>query len=117
MEDLLDLLDASHETLPELAAAFRDEPDSEMRAFIVEVIWQHRQPSAIPFLGQALHDADPRVWKEALDGLVTLASPAALDALRSARNRHLPTARQTVEFRGWVDEAIGQVESELARNA
>lgn len=111
------LLETNHEIIPELVAAFRDEPEGEVRAFLVEVIWQHRQPSAIPILSQALHDADPKVWKQAMDGLVTLASRAALDALRSARNRHFPAPHQTDEFRSWVEEAIEQVESKLTSNA
>ena len=73
------LLEKGHEILPVLMAAFHSECDSQVREFLVEVIWQHRQPSVIPFLGEALQDPEPEVWKQALDGLVTLASLAALE--------------------------------------
>jgi hypothetical protein len=102
------LLEMEHGILLELMAVFRSEPDSRVREFLVEIIWQHRQPSAIPFLGEALHDRDAAVWKQALDGLVTLASPVALDVLRAARTRQFPTQRETEEFRRWLDEALSK---------
>jgi hypothetical protein len=105
------LLEMSHEILPELMAVFRRENDIRVRAFLVEVIWQHRQASVIPFLGEALGDSEPTVWKQALDGLVALASPAALDTLRAARLQ-----QRTADFGRWLDEAIEQVESEIRRS-
>jgi hypothetical protein len=106
------LLEMEHGILLELMAAFRSESDNRVREFLVEIIWQHRQPSAIPFLGEALHDREAAVWKQALDGLVTLASPAALEVLCAARTRQFPVQRETKEFRRWLDEAIEQAESE-----
>src|SRR5690242_3015237 len=79
------LLEMEHGIVPELMAAFRAERDSRVREFLVEIIWQHRQSSAIPFLKEALNDGAPAVWKQALDGLVALASSAALEVLRDAR--------------------------------
>jgi HEAT repeat protein len=107
------LLDMGHEILPQLIAAFQDERDSRVREFLVEVIWQHRQESVIPFLGEALLDPEARVWREALDGLVALASPAALDTLRAARTRSFPGQGQREDSRRWLEEAIEQVETEM----
>lgn len=104
------LLEMPHEILPELIAAFRAETDTHIREFLVGVIWEHRQQSVIPFLGGALLDPEPPVWKQALDGLVAFASPAALDALRAARTRQFPGKRETEEFRRWLEEAIEQAE-------
>jgi hypothetical protein len=104
------LLEIEDDALPELTAACRAEPDGEIRAFLVEVIWQHGCPSVIPFLGEALQDPDPRVWKEAIDGLVTMASQAALKALQSARGRDFQQQRDTDEFCAWLKEAIEQIE-------
>ena len=109
------MLEIPHSILPELMAAFRNERDNRVREFIVEIIWQHRQNSTIPFLKEALNDVAPAVWKQALDGFVALASDAALEVLRGARNRKFPTERETEEFRRWVDEAIEQVESQIHR--
>jgi HEAT repeat protein len=109
------LVEMEHGVLPELMATFRSERDSRVREFLVEVIWQHRQASAIPFLKEALNDGAAAVWKQALDGLVTLASSAALEVLRDARTRQFTTDREMEEFRHWLDEAIEQAESEIQR--
>ena len=107
------LLEMDHDALPELMAAFRAERDAQVRAFIVEIVWQHRQQSVIPFLGEALCDLEPVIWRQAIDGLVTLASPAALEVLRSARARQFPCQRDTDEFRGWLEEAISRAEGRI----
>ena len=111
----LGLTEMDHDELPELIGEFNKERNSRTRAFLIEVIWQHRQQSVIPFLAEVLHDPEPEVWKEALDGLVALASPPALDALHSARTREFPRQRDTQEFRRWIEEAIEQAEAEFAR--
>lgn len=107
------LIEMGPEALPELISAFRNEHDSEIREFLIEVIWQHRQPSTVPFLGEALYHCDPAVWKQALDGLVTLASPQALEVLKTAKARQFSQQRDMEEFQCWLDEAIEQAESEI----
>lgn len=109
------LVELDHQVLPELLAEFRAATDPRLRVFLLGVIWQHRQPSVIPFLGEALLDSEPRVWREALDGLVALASPASLEALRAARTRHFSERRDTEEFRNWLEEAIEQTETAMRR--
>ena len=105
---LCGLTNLPHNVLPELIDIFKKERDGHVRVFLVETIWQHRQQSVIPFLAEVLHDPEPDVWKEALDGLVTLASPKAIEALRSARNRPFKKAKDAEEFREWIDEAMEQ---------
>ena len=105
------LLELDHAVLPELVATYRSSRDPDLRSFLLEVIWQHRQGSVIPLLGEALLDEHPRIWRQALDGLVALGSPAAVAVLRSARGH-----RDEEEFRRWVDEAIVQADVE-ARNS
>ncbi len=109
------LLELGDEALPELSAEFRAATDNQLREFLLGVIWQHRQQSVIPLVAEALLDSDPRVWREALDGLVALASPASLEALRAARGRQSPKQHDTEEFSRWLEEAIEQVETELQR--
>ena|SRR5487761_2100117 len=103
------LNDAGHSVIPMLIEAFRHESSSAIRAELVEIIWNHRQPETVVFLGEALNDSDAKVWKSALDGLVTFASPAALQILQAASNRELPNKNQQDEFRRWVNEAIAQI--------
>jgi len=56
------------------------------------------------------------MWKQALNGLVTLASPEALEALKSERARQFKRERDAEAFRSWIEEAIGQVEAEIKRS-
>ena len=109
------LLELDHEILPELMAAFRSEQDTDVRELLVNVIREYREPSVLPFLGEALLDSGPRIWKEALNGLVALASPASLDVLRAARTLRFPKQHDTEEFRRWLEEAIEQAEAETLR--
>jgi len=104
------LLEMDHDMMPELTGAFRAESDVTTRAFLVEVIWQHRRQDVIPFLGEALQSSEPVIWKQAIDGLVALASPAALEVLLSARQSG------TDEFRSWLEEAIEQTQEQMGTN-
>ena len=111
------LLEIDRDILPELIAVFRGEQDIGVRELLVEVIWEYRERSVIPFLGEALSDSESRIWRQALNGLVTLASPGALQVLRAARTRHFPTQHATEEFRRWLEEAIEQAETETKKES
>jgi hypothetical protein len=104
------LIDADPAIIPALISAFRAESGVEARAFLVEVVWQRRLPSTIPFLAEVLHDAEPAVWQEAMDGLVTLALPEALAALRSARRRPFTVQQEANDFRDSLEDAIEEAE-------
>jgi hypothetical protein len=104
------LTEAGCSVIPHLIATFRREHSADIRAELVNIIWNHRQPETASFLAEALNDQDPKVWKCALDGLVTLASPAALQILQTASAQMLPNERQTEEFRKWLSEAITQIQ-------
>jgi hypothetical protein len=109
------LLEIDRDILPELMETFRGEQNIGVRELLVEVIWEYRERSVIPFLGEALSDTESRIWRQALNGLVALASPATLDILRAARTREFSTHRETGEFRRWLEEAIEQAETEIRR--
>lgn len=81
------LIQLDSAALPELVSEYHAAVDTRLRVFLLEVIWQHRQQSVVPVLAAALFDPEPQVWKEALDGLVALASPSSVEALRAARTR------------------------------
>jgi HEAT repeat protein len=104
------LREAGRSVIPILIDEFRKEKDSVVRAELVAIIWNHRRPETLAFLGEALGDSNPKVWKSALDGLVTLASPTALEILKSALSRQLPSKKETKQFHEWIKEAITQVQ-------
>jgi hypothetical protein len=82
--------------------SFQKEHDPSIRATLVNIAWQMNSTSAIPLLTEALDDPEPGVWKEALDGLVSLRGPDALEVIRQAR-------RRAPEKAEWLDEAIKQI--------
>jgi HEAT repeat protein len=100
---------ADHAILPILGRHLKEEHDAEVRERIIEIIGQHRVPSAIPILAEALFDEFPLVWKKALDGLVTLDRPECMQAIEAARNRFFRRAKDSEYFQEWVDEAIQQL--------
>jgi hypothetical protein len=89
--------------LPLLYDAFRGSTNTGMRVVLVELAWQTRSSQALPFLAEALADREPGVWKQALDGLVTLGGEPA--------RRILGDAKVTAEAdkADWIDEALQQV--------
>jgi hypothetical protein len=107
------LQDAGDGIIPELMDWFYKESDAEIQACLVQLIWQTRQLTFIPFLREALLRSESAIWKEAMDGLVILASRDALDALVSARSRRFPTQKETNEFQGWIEEAIEQTQERM----
>ncbi len=91
-----------------LRGAYRIESDSAIRSLIAEAVWQHRLPSCVEFLAVALEDPHPEVRKQALDGLVALASPESKRILELAKSRMVG---HDTDFRDWIEEAIGLVQA------
>jgi hypothetical protein len=100
------LLEVPGDITPTLVEAFRRETHRPTRVLLTKVAWQRRDPSVIPFLGEALHDPQEEVRQEALDGLVSFGSSEALDLLRIARTREFTNDADTKRFRRWLEEAI-----------
>jgi HEAT repeat protein len=96
------------EAVEPLACAFRVERDDARRTLIVEAIWQLRDECAVPVLLEALTDPHSGVWKEALDGLVTLGGAEATAGLETASSivAGLPDMQLRLE---WCQEALDQI--------
>lgn len=107
-EDALCALTSMSEALPLVADAYYREPDAERRESVIHCLWQYRDHAALPTLRAALRDPDDRVWKEALDGLVTLGGTAAQRTLQEERAA-LPEGINARERQEWIDEAIEQI--------
>jgi HEAT repeat protein len=101
---------ASHAILPHIERAYRAELDPGLRALLVEAAWEHRIPEVVAFLAEALDDPEPVVWKEALDGLVVIATPEARAALVEVLEPRAATRKNMADFRAWVREAIDQID-------
>ncbi|NTV80622.1 MAG: HEAT repeat domain-containing protein [Candidatus Aminicenantes bacterium] len=104
IEECSPLEDLDAQTLPILLEYAMSEQDEDVRAYLVEVIWEYRRPEFIPFLAKMLNDPSKKVWKTALDGLVCIGTDETLTALKTAR------ASAPVDQLEYIDEAINQLE-------
>jgi HEAT repeat protein len=108
------LIELGPAVLPELASRFAEARDIGFRAALVELARRVRSPDALPLFASALQDDSPEVWKEALDGLVALASPAAIVLLEEAMDRTPPGRTEVSEWQSWIQEALQQARAESA---
>lgn len=99
------LIEADSSVISWLMREFKCREHGADRACILEVIWQHRDKAAIPFLASALRDPDACVWKQAIDGLVAIGGSESLNVLLAFR-REIAAEKGRV---AWVDEAISQI--------
>jgi HEAT repeat protein len=99
------LEETNSDVIPFLVDAYHREKSNTRRAAIVELVWQHRDSAALPFLAAALREDHERIWQQALDGLVTLGDEDALDALVTER-ASLSVSEKKAD---WIDEAIEQI--------
>jgi len=104
------LLEAEEELVPALVEAYRQEPDPDVRAFLVTVAWERRETLSTEFIVEALNDPAEEVWQAALDGTVALASPEILDVLKSMRQQERADAAQTRRFQICIEDAIPYVD-------
>jgi hypothetical protein len=102
------LIEADPAIVPLLVSEFSRESDVAFRDQLLRVIAEFRLPETVSFFAERLFDAH---WKIAMDFLVLEHSPEAVAALRQARTRTFATQTETDEFRGWLDEAVGQATS------
>ncbi len=102
------LLELRSASILVLCHRYQCETDPDVRRLLLEVIWQRRDKSAIPFLGRQLLVAEGPIWRTSLDGLVAMPSQASLEELRRTRG-----ALRDAERLAWLDEAIEQVNSAL----
>ena len=105
------LVEAGKRVVPFLIRMYRATPEPTIRAQLVSVINQHRLPETIDFLAEALIET-PQVWKNALDGFVTIGGPKAIAALEAAKQRFRPDHQADAEEIAWIDEAIQQIRDE-----
>ena len=108
------LIELGPDVLPLLQERLSETGDAARRAALVQVARQMRSALALPLFEAALRDPEPAVWKEALDGLVVLASPAAVAVLAEALAQEPPGGAEEEDWRAWVREALDQARAGLA---
>jgi HEAT repeat protein len=97
------LVEVGPDALPYLIEAFHVSSDASAKLGLARVIAEYRSEDALPFFAECLRNAEPDIWKAALDGLVSLGGRATLDILTIARNTSTPDRRE------WIAEAVEQI--------
>jgi hypothetical protein len=103
------LVEAPPAIIPLLISRFRSETEAARRAMIIKLIWQFRELSMIPVMEEALRDSSRLVWKEALDGLVSVGGPESISAVQAAYNRKFYNQSAEKEYQAFLDEALVQI--------
>jgi HEAT repeat protein len=102
------LIEMGPRILPVLEDRLAGSREAPFRAALVELARQLRTEDALPLLTRGLRDRAPEVWKAALDGLVALASPAAIAVLEDAARRAPPGRTRADDWSDWIGEALEQ---------
>src|SRR5262249_41615809 len=81
------LIELGPAVIPYLESKFKIALDARTRQAMVKIAWQSQSRQSLPLLQDVLEDAHDHVWKEALDGLVSIGGPEALEMVRQVRGR------------------------------
>lgn len=105
------LIQAGDAVVPLLITRFRQAKRAELRREVIEVLYElapHARPELLSFLLELVTDADPYVWRRALDGLVSANEKSVIPALEA----HAVSADD--ERASWIREAAGQIADGVA---
>ena len=102
------LLEADSAVIPHLIESYQQTDDTQLQTRLVEVVWQHRESSSLPFLLTALKSSTDGTWKAALDGVVAIGGQSAIEGIQGV----LPSLEG--EKVRWVEEALEQVRGRKA---
>lgn len=104
------MIDLPPAVVPLLISAYHDEISRDVRSGLLRIIWEFRTPLALPLLEAALRDRGDDRWKDALDGLVVLASSEAIDALERVLGEAQAQPKSDADYGEWVREALEQTQ-------
>src|SRR5215467_17794 len=107
------LLEIDDSLVPKLIEAYWHESSRDFRLVMLNAIWEHRLPTTLGFLGEALKDNDSEIWKEALDGIVAINALEGLEILEAEKRRLLPFRPKSNDRLEWVEEALAQLSENL----
>jgi len=101
------LIELGPDGIPYLENECKTAIDTRTRTTCVRIASSTHSLRAIPLLREALDQREAAVWKEALDGLVSLGGHRALEVMHQVR------ARTESDKAQWLDEAIQQIAEKL----
>jgi hypothetical protein len=108
------LIELDDSYLPELIDCFYQEKNAHIQAILLEAIWQHRSATTLGYLKSLLTNANPDIWKLALDGIIAINNSQGLKILEDEKVRLQTLDSKTVSERlEWVEESYNQLQDNL----
>jgi HEAT repeat protein len=98
------LLEVGPESLPYVRQAYNDAIDDRSRELLIQVLAEKRDKESLGLFRGALHSSSSAVWKAALDAIVSVDGPAAVEILRAIESS------VSKDRRRWISEALRQIE-------
>jgi hypothetical protein len=102
-------IDAAQVT--QLIDAYHVETDVKVKVQLIDIIWQHRLPECLEFLGAVLQDKHAEIWKAALDGIVGIGGQRAVKILETEKQRLYDKPNPPLHRIEWVEEALLQAKN------
>lgn len=98
------LIELGKEAVPAMIRAFRNDSNSEKKAWLLSAIAENREP-LYDFYKECLLDPKKPVWNQSITALCTLGSTESEKVLLAVRGQ-LEAARIESTKREYIDEAI-----------
>lgn len=98
------LLELGPESLPYVRQAYSDATVDQSRKLLIQVLAEKRDMELLGLFQGALHSSSSTVWKAALDAIVSVGGPAAVEILRAIESS------VSKDRRRWISEALHQIE-------
>ncbi len=111
------LIDLDPAVVHLLIAAYHAETSASICASLLRIISEFRTPSALPLLAEALRCRRDDQWKQALDGLVRLASVEAIQTLEAVIRDEAVAPNPESSYIDWVREALDQTKQAHGNNS
>jgi hypothetical protein len=92
------------ESLRYVRQAYYDAIDDRSRELLIQVLAEKRDKESLGLFQGALHSSLSAVWKAALDSIVSVGGPAAVEILRAIESS------VSKDRRRWISEALHQIE-------
>jgi HEAT repeat protein len=102
------LIHLDESQVPDLINAYHDQTNLDIQPLLVEIVSHYKLPTSLDFLMGALQSSNPQVWKNALDGIVSIGGQASIQVLEEEKQR-LQGGKNFSERFEWIEEAIQQI--------
>ena len=103
------LIEQKADIVPYLVQSYKASDDLSEQGLLLEVICQYQSPQTLDFLAEVLQEENPRLWKTALDGIVTIGGSSSIDLLTNEIHRLSALESPPALHISWLQEALEQI--------